>query len=81
LKQRRNIAAFPMLDDVLVRLLTFSNVLVTSHQGFFTNEAMQKIAEVTLGNFEEFFEGRYLKNEICYKCENPCLKDQSKHCF
>jgi D-lactate dehydrogenase len=57
-------------DDVLARLLTFSNVLITSHQGFFTNEAIQKIAETTLSNFKEFFEGGYLKNEICYKCGN-----------
>ncbi|MBM4104602.1 MAG: 2-hydroxyacid dehydrogenase [Planctomycetes bacterium] len=68
-------------DDVLARLLTFPNVLITSHQGFFTTEALQKIAETTLGNFKEFFEGGYLKNEVCYKCENPCLKKQNKRCF
>lgn len=37
-------------DDVLARLLTFPNVLVTSHQGFFTREAMDAIAETTLDN-------------------------------
>ena len=68
-------------DDVLARLLTFSNVLITSHQGFFTKEAIQKIAETTLSNFEEFFEGGYLRNEICYKCEKTCLKEQHKRCF
>lgn len=35
-------------DDVLARLLTFPNVLVTSHQGFFTREAMTAIASTTL---------------------------------
>jgi len=37
-------------DDVFARLLTFPNVLVTGHQGFFTREALAAIAETTLGN-------------------------------
>lgn len=44
-------------DDVLARLLSFNNVLVTSHQGFFTREAEQKIASVTLENVKRFFNG------------------------
>lgn len=68
-------------DDILARLLTFPNVLITSHQGFFTSEALGNIAETTLNNLKEFFNGGYLKNEICYKCENPCLKKQKKRCF
>lgn len=43
-----------LLDDTLARLLTFPNVLITSHQAFFTREAMEKIAEVTLANFSGF---------------------------
>lgn len=39
-------------DDELSRLLTFPNVLITSHQAFFTTEAMRAIAETTLNNFE-----------------------------
>jgi len=39
-----------LADDVIARLLTFPNVLVTGHQAFFTAEAMGAIAEVTLGN-------------------------------
>ncbi len=68
-------------DDVLARLLTFPNVLVTSHQAFFTQEALHNIAEITLDNFKEFFEGGYLKNEVCYICDKPCLKKQGKRCF
>lgn len=68
-------------DDVLARLLTFPNVLMTSHQAFFTKEALKNIAETTLKNFKEFFEGGYLKNEICYKCDQPCRKKQNKRCF
>lgn len=69
-------------DDILARLITFPNVLITSHQGFFTSEALHNIAETTLENLEEFFSGGYLKNEICYKCElKECLKKEKKRCF
>ncbi|TRW48756.1 2-hydroxyacid dehydrogenase [Aliidiomarina halalkaliphila] len=37
-------------DDVFMRLLTFPNVLITGHQGFFTREALKNIADTTLGN-------------------------------
>ena len=43
-------------DDVFARLLTFPNVLVTGHQGFFTREAMSAIAETTLRNISAFAE-------------------------
>ena len=42
-------------DDVFARLLTFPNVLVTGHQGFFTQEALRNIADTTIGNIESFF--------------------------
>lgn len=48
-------------DDVLARLLTFPNVLITSHQAFFTQEAMQNIAETTLANITGFEHGTILK--------------------
>lgn len=41
-------------DDILARLLTFPNVLLTSHQAFLTKEALQNIAETTLTSVEEF---------------------------
>ncbi|WP_372622929.1 2-hydroxyacid dehydrogenase [Falsiroseomonas sp.] len=41
-------------DDVFARLLTFPNVLITGHQGFFTEQAMRAIAETTLANVESF---------------------------
>lgn len=44
-----------MEDDTLARLLSFNNVLITSHQGFFTKEAEQNIAAVTLKNVDAFF--------------------------
>ena len=53
-----------MDDDVLARLLSFNNVVVTSHQAFFTQEALENIAETTLKNIQDFIEGRELINEV-----------------
>jgi D-lactate dehydrogenase len=52
-------------DDKLARLLTFPNVLLTSHQAFLTEEALGNIAQVTLQNISEFESGHVLKNEVC----------------
>jgi D-lactate dehydrogenase len=51
-------------DDVIARLLTIPNVLVTGHQAFFTREALEKIAEVTVANLTAFEEGRSSGNEV-----------------
>ncbi|MEK6627870.1 MAG: 2-hydroxyacid dehydrogenase [Bdellovibrionota bacterium] len=51
-------------DDKLARLLTFPNVLLTSHQAFLTEEALEKIAQVTLHNISEFENGNKLENEV-----------------
>lgn len=57
-------------DDFLARLLTFPNVLITSHQGFFTREAMRAIAETTMKNIWEFENQKPLTNEVCMHCSN-----------
>ena len=51
-------------DDILARLLSFNNVIVTSHQGFFTQEAMRNIAETTLQNIQDYLDGKVLTNEV-----------------
>lgn len=51
-------------DDVLARLLTFPNVLITGHQAFFTQEALTSIAETTLGNVQEIVSTGGSKNEV-----------------
>jgi D-lactate dehydrogenase len=51
-------------DDVFARLLTFPNVLVTGHQGFFTAGALDSIAETTLANIGDFERGRHCVNEV-----------------
>lgn len=47
-----------MTDDVLARLMTFQNVVITSHQAFLTEEALTEIASTTHSNILEFLEGR-----------------------
>ena len=51
-------------DDVLSRLIMMPNVLITSHQAFLTREALECIADTTLGNLRAFFNGEALVNEI-----------------
>ena len=51
-------------DDTLQRLLTFPNVLVTSHQAFFTKTAMTNISETTLENAADFLAGQPSENQV-----------------
>ncbi len=51
-------------DDVLARLLTFPNTLITSHQGFLTREALANIAETTVANITAFARGGPLSNQV-----------------
>ena len=53
-----------MTDDNLARLMTFPNVLVTSHMGFFTQEAMQAIAIETMENAYALENGLPLTNQV-----------------
>lgn len=70
-------------DDVLARLLSMPNVIVTSHQAFLTEEALTEIADTTIQNICDFFDGKPLKNEICYDCGeiNDCKKQRKNRCF
>lgn len=51
-------------DDVFARLLTLPNVLITGHQGFFTERALANIAQTTLANIQEFETSGGCANEI-----------------
>jgi len=51
-------------DDDIMRLMSFPNVLVTSHQGFFTDEALTQIAQITLQNIDDFEAGKPLVNKV-----------------
>ena len=69
-------------DDKLARLLTYPNVLVTSHQAFFTKEALTNIAATTLDNLRAYFNDEALENEVCYRCNQPeCRKEHGGRCF
>ena len=57
-----------VLDDILARLMTFPNVIVSSHQAFFTAEAERNIAETTMHSFDAFANGRKLEDAICLSC-------------
>jgi D-lactate dehydrogenase len=47
-------------DDLLARLMTFNNVLITSHQAFLTHEALDNIADTTFSNIREYQQGKRL---------------------
>lgn len=72
-----------MRDDVLARLLSMPNVLITSHQAFLTKEALDNIAETTILNIQAFFKDDALENEICYQCGRveECRKKRKEKCF
>ena len=53
-----------MTDDVLARLLTFPNVIITGHQAFLTTNALKNLAETTLENIKSFAAGAELVNEV-----------------
>ncbi len=53
-----------MAHSVTARLLSFPNVMITSHQGFYTVEALQAIAETTLQNLTDAMEGRKTPNDV-----------------
>jgi len=51
-------------DEVLLRLIGFPNVLITSHQGFFTKEALEEIATITINNIIQFDNNNILENQV-----------------
>jgi D-lactate dehydrogenase len=55
-------------DDVLARLISMPNVIVTSHQAFLTEEALSNIAETTVENIVALFARGQCENELCFRC-------------
>ena len=73
-----------MDDDLLSRLISMPNVIVTSHQAFLTEEALNNIAETTVRNICSCFENDGIcDNELCYRCGNieQCKKERKQRCF
>lgn len=68
-------------DDLLMRLMTFPNVIVCGHQAFFTQEALSEIAKTTLQNLEEYIETGSCKRSLTKdtkarlrRCSGSCSK-------
>lgn len=51
-------------DDTLARLISMPNVIITSHQGYLTKEALMAISNTTLNNIKEFADGKELTNQV-----------------
>ncbi len=70
-------------DDTLLKLISMPNVIVTSHQAFLTNEALDNIAQITVSNLKNYFENDICDNELCYRCGKcvECSKDRKSRCF
>ena len=71
-------------DDLLSRLISMPNVIVTSHQAFLTEEALDNIAETTVSNILSYFEKDSIcDNELCYRCGRieQCRKERREKCF
>jgi len=60
----RDLSESIIQDDLFLRLMSFPNVLITSHQGFFTKEALDEISITTLKNLSDFEKGLVLENEV-----------------
>jgi D-lactate dehydrogenase len=58
-------------DDTFQLLQSFSNVVITAHQAFFTQNALEGIATTTLSNITDFEQSQPLKNEIAYRPPTP----------
>ncbi len=56
-------------DDVLARLISMPNVIVSSHQAFLTNEALENIAETTMKNLHDLETTGQCAHELCYRRE------------
>ncbi len=60
----KDLSSTVISDDVIQRLVSFPNVIVTGHQAFFTREALETILETTLRSISDCAAGRPLANEI-----------------
>ena len=73
-----------MDDELLSRLISMPNVIVTSHQAFLTEEALGNIAETTVNNILSYFRNDGIcDNELCYRCGNVerCKSGRRERCF
>ena len=67
-------------DDTLARLISMPNVIVTSHQAFLTEEALENIAETTVQNLADITEQGQCSNEVCWR-DNRAEDCKNGKCF
>jgi D-lactate dehydrogenase len=75
-----------VLDDILSLLISLPNVIITSHQGYLTEEALENIASITIKNLDDYFNDLPLDNEVCYHCMEikdgrECYKNRKNICW
>ena len=73
-----------MDDELLSLLISMPNVIVTSHQAFLTEDALNNIAETTVNNILSYYNNDGMcDNELCYRCGNieRCKKERKQRCF
>ena len=73
-----------MDDELLSRLISMPNVIVTSHQAFLTEDALNNIAETTINNILSYYNNDGIcDNELCYRCGNVerCKIKRNQRCF
>lgn len=71
-------------DEILARLISMPNIIVTSHQAFLTQEALDNIAETTINNVRSYYQNDGMcDHELCYHCGNQeqCKKQRKQKCF
>ena len=71
-------------DELLARLISMPNVIVTSHQAFLTAEALNNIAETTMNNIRSYYENDGIcDNELCFRDGriDTLKKDRKEKCF
>ena len=73
-----------MNDELLARLISMPNVMITSHQAFLTEEALNNIAETTVNNILSWYKNDgACENELCYRCGKveDCRIARKQKCF
>ena len=73
-----------MNDNLLARLISMPNVIVTSHKAFLTEEVLSNIAETTVNIIlSDFNNDGICDNELCYRCGNieKCKSNRKEKCF
>lgn len=68
----RDLSDLVIRDDQIAQLMVFPNVLITAHQGFFTQESMDEITRTTLQNFTDYEAGKDSGNEVSCRLLKDC---------